>query len=204
MVIIGSTAACRCIVFVAIFRFWPSCAIANATPASPGVWMKPTSKSKANGSASIVPSISRLEASTFSLANGVTLQPPAVLQFWRSGLICWADVPCIIGFRSVQVEAIRTGSHPSGGGLVPALFLVVPGCRGVARPSEASTPITSRCGVGLERYAPGMERRLRLRLRPTNDSWRVDETCIRVKGKRVYLYRAVDSNGATIDFLLLR
>ncbi len=37
---------------------------------------------------------------------------------------------------------------------------------------------------------------------PTNDSWRVDETYIRIKGKWVYLYRAVDSTGATIDFLL--
>src|SRR6185312_16164057 len=36
----------------------------------------------------------------------------------------------------------------------------------------------------------------------TKDSWRVDETYIRVKGKWVYLYRAVDSSGATIDFLL--
>jgi transposase-like protein len=36
----------------------------------------------------------------------------------------------------------------------------------------------------------------------TNDSWRVDETYIRLKGKWVYLYRAVDSTGATIDFLL--
>ncbi len=36
----------------------------------------------------------------------------------------------------------------------------------------------------------------------TNDSWRVDGTYIRVKGKWVYLYRAVDSTGATIDFLL--
>ena len=47
-----------------------------------------------------------------------------------------------------------------------------------------------------------MEQRLRRRLKPTNDSWRVDETYIRVKGKWVYLYRAVDSTGATIDFLL--
>jgi transposase-like protein len=54
----------------------------------------------------------------------------------------------------------------------------------------------------VQRYAPEMERRLRSRLRPTNDSWRVDETYIRVKGKWVYLYRAVDSTGATIDFLL--
>jgi IS6 family transposase len=49
---------------------------------------------------------------------------------------------------------------------------------------------------------PELERRLRRRLKPTNDSWRADETYIRVKGKLVYLYRAVDSSGATIDFLL--
>jgi transposase-like protein len=54
----------------------------------------------------------------------------------------------------------------------------------------------------VQRHAPEMERRLRSRLKPTGDSWRVDETYVRVKGKWVYLYRAVDSRGATIDFLL--
>ena len=54
----------------------------------------------------------------------------------------------------------------------------------------------------VQRYAPEMELRLRRRLKPTSDSWRVDETYIRVKGKWLYLYRAVDSTGATIDFLL--
>jgi transposase, IS6 family len=54
----------------------------------------------------------------------------------------------------------------------------------------------------VQRYAPELERRLRPRLEPTNDSWRVDETYIRVKGKWRYLYRAVDSSGATLDFLL--
>ncbi len=53
----------------------------------------------------------------------------------------------------------------------------------------------------VQRYAPEMERRLRWRIKPTNDSWRVDETYIRVKGKWRYLYRAVDSSGATLDFL---
>src|SRR5271165_4532851 len=38
----------------------------------------------------------------------------------------------------------------------------------------------------VQRYAPEIQRRLRPRLRPTNDSWRVDETYIRVKGKWVY------------------
>jgi hypothetical protein len=48
----------------------------------------------------------------------------------------------------------------------------------------------------VQRYAPEMERRLHSRLKPTSDSWRVDEIyIIRVKGKRRYLYRAVDSTG---------
>jgi transposase, IS6 family len=54
----------------------------------------------------------------------------------------------------------------------------------------------------VQRYAPELDRRLRKRLKTTNDSWRVDETYVRVKGKWVYSYRAVDSTCATIDFLL--
>src|ERR1700756_1235921 len=54
----------------------------------------------------------------------------------------------------------------------------------------------------VQRYAPELERRLRQRLKATNDSWRVDETYVRVKGKWLYLYRAVDFTGSTIDFLL--
>jgi transposase, IS6 family len=36
----------------------------------------------------------------------------------------------------------------------------------------------------------------------TNGSWRVDETYVKVKGRWTYLYRAVDSRGQTVDFLL--
>jgi transposase-like protein len=39
-------------------------------------------------------------------------------------------------------------------------------------------------------------------LKPTNKSYRIDETNIKVKGEDKYLYRAVDSVGQTIDFLL--
>jgi transposase-like protein len=51
-------------------------------------------------------------------------------------------------------------------------------------------------------YAPELEKRIRPHLRLTNDSYRVDETYIKVKGTWKYLYRAVDSTGQTIDFML--
>src|SRR6185437_12123599 len=53
----------------------------------------------------------------------------------------------------------------------------------------------------VQRYAPELNKRCRRELKPTNRSWRVDETYVRVKGKWTYLYRAVDSTGATVDFL---
>ena len=54
----------------------------------------------------------------------------------------------------------------------------------------------------MHQYSPEIEKKIRRHLRPTNDSWRVDETYIKVKGEWKYLYRAVDSNGNTIDFML--
>ena len=54
----------------------------------------------------------------------------------------------------------------------------------------------------VQRYSPELGQRLRRHLKPTNKSWRVDETYVRVKGRWCYLYRALDSTGATIDFLL--
>ncbi len=54
----------------------------------------------------------------------------------------------------------------------------------------------------VQKYAPELDKRCRAHLKTTNDSWRVDETYIKVKGKDKYLYRAVDSDGNTIDFLL--
>ena len=55
----------------------------------------------------------------------------------------------------------------------------------------------------VQKYAPEMHKRLKYYTSHSfNDSWRVDETYIKVKGKWTYLYRAVDSKGNTIDFYL--
>ena len=54
----------------------------------------------------------------------------------------------------------------------------------------------------VHQYGPDLDKRIRRHLKQTNDSWRVVEICIKVKGKWMYLYRAVDSEGNSIDFYL--
>src|SRR3989442_1593379 len=54
----------------------------------------------------------------------------------------------------------------------------------------------------VRRYAPELDQRCRPSLRATNDSDRVDETYIKINKQWHYLYRAVDSTGATLDFML--
>jgi len=49
---------------------------------------------------------------------------------------------------------------------------------------------------------PVLEKAFRRRKRPVGKSCRMDETYIRIKGEWRYLYRAVDKDGNTIDFLL--
>src|SRR6266446_3412710 len=52
------------------------------------------------------------------------------------------------------------------------------------------------------KYAPEFEKQFRRRQHPVGRSWRLDETYVKIKGKWAYLYRAVDKEGHTIDFLL--
>ncbi len=54
----------------------------------------------------------------------------------------------------------------------------------------------------VQHYAPELDKRSRPHLKACSDSWRVDETYIKIKGTWTYLYRAVDSEGNTLEFLL--
>ena len=54
----------------------------------------------------------------------------------------------------------------------------------------------------VQRYAPVLNQRIRSELRTAKASWRVDETYVKLAGNWTYLYRAVDSAGETIEFML--
>lgn len=54
------------------------------------------------------------------------------------------------------------------------------------------------------KFTPLMGKSFRKRKKPVCNSWRMDETYIKVKGGWMYLYRAVDRDGNTIDFLLTK
>src|SRR6185295_12545078 len=56
----------------------------------------------------------------------------------------------------------------------------------------------------VQHYLPEFEKRWNRYARPVGGSWRMDETYIKVRGHWVYLYRAVDKAGRTVDFFLSR
>jgi transposase-like protein len=71
----------------------------------------------------------------------------------------------------------------------------------------------SERGIGLahttilrwvQHYTPEFEKRWQPYARTVGGSWRMDETYVKVRGEWVYLYRAVDKGGKTVDFYLSR
>ena len=54
------------------------------------------------------------------------------------------------------------------------------------------------------KFSKGIEKNMNIRKKLVIDSWRLDDTYIKVAGKDRYLYRAVDKQGNTIDFLLTK
>lgn len=56
----------------------------------------------------------------------------------------------------------------------------------------------------VQEYAPEMSKRMKPYLKGTSDSWKVDETYVKIKGNWHYLYRAIDKEGNTLDWMLSR
>ncbi|GEO11562.1 IS6 family transposase [Segetibacter aerophilus] len=54
------------------------------------------------------------------------------------------------------------------------------------------------------KFTPLIEEVFRKRKKSVISSWRMDETYIKVKGEWMFLYRAVDKVGDTVDFLLTK
>jgi transposase-like protein len=54
----------------------------------------------------------------------------------------------------------------------------------------------------VQAYGPEVYRRLRGEVKQKSATWHMDETFVRIAGRWMYLFRAVDSHGQTVDFFL--
>ena len=52
----------------------------------------------------------------------------------------------------------------------------------------------------VQAYGPEVNRRLHGSVKPKSSTWHMDETFVRIAGRWMYLFRAVDAHGQTVDF----
>lgn len=111
--------------------------------------------------------------------------------------------------RFVPVEELFKGRHFDG----EILVLCVRWYLSFKLSFRDLVAMMSERGIGIahttilrwvQHYTPEFEKRWERYARSTGGSWRMDETYIRVKGEWMYLYRAVDKAGKTVDFYLSR
>src|SRR6516165_3464076 len=101
-----------------------------------------------------------------------------------------------------RLATLRTTDHCLRGPLVPAIFPLLSRCRRTRHRTRSPGEPHHHLALGAAVRTGTQYKRCRRELKPTTGSWRVDETYISVAGIGTYLYRAVDSSGATIDFWL--
>ena len=99
------------------------------------------------------------------------------------------------------MAADRAGPYSLRRPLVFAILALATRRRRAARRARAASRRYDRVALGTA-LCTRIGAAAAARLKPTNKSWRVDETYVRVQGRWCYLDRAIDSAVATIDFLL--
>ena len=77
-------------------------------------------------------------------------------------------------------------------------------CHGLSRGLFPSYDNCGRLIAVIMRYVPEFEKCWQAYERPVGDSWRVDETYLKVGGQWVYLYRSVDKRGKIVESYLSR
>jgi IS6 family transposase len=95
--------------------------------------------------------------------------------------------------------------HPVGCAVVLPLRGVLPGSRGDADRTWSAGGSHHDSHRWVQKYGPELDKRTRWYRQTSplvSDSWRVDETYIRVGGRWCYLYRAVTKHGRTLDFYM--
>jgi len=106
-----------------------------------------------------------------------------VLQLCSHGVIGWLDAPSgLFGLQSIQMASISAGVHPAARGCYLRFSLSYRDVEELlAERGLHADHVTVWRWV--QRYAPELQRCLRRHLKLTNDSWRLDETYVRVKGQ---------------------
>jgi putative transposase len=93
--------------------------------------------------------------------------------------------------------------HPAGCVVVSPVHAELPRRRGVAGGARGGRLLSNRSPLGAK-FGPAIARNLR-RLRPRpSPRWHLDEMVVRIAGKWMYLWRAVDDEGEVLDFLVQR
>ena len=106
--------------------------------------------------------------------------------------------------RPVQGATFRTRNHHFVRASLPSICTQLVSLRNLEEIMAERNLHVDQVAIWrwIQCYAPELNRRCRCELRMTNVSWRVDETYLRVAGHSTHLYRALDSTGDTIEFLL--